>query len=97
MRYVDFTPGPAAAFIYRAVLNNGASLHTVDPETRTVTLRKIECGMVPRVDLARIDRVRRMSDELREVMETFGGVWRIAVFEDADKACQEYGCAEVSL
>ena len=86
MRYVDLTPAAAASFIYRAVRDNGASLHTIDPWTRTVTMRKLECGAAPRVDLARIERVhatvidsKGKGTAAREVMESAGGQWCIEV------------------
>ena len=84
MRYVDLTPAAAARFIYRAVRDNGASMHTVDPGTRTVTMRKLECGAAPRIDLARIERVhatvidsKGWGTAAREVMEEVGGQWCI--------------------
>jgi hypothetical protein len=86
MRYVDLTPSEATRLIYRAVRDNTASLHTVDPQTRTVTLRKLDCGMVPRVDLARIGRVhadvidsKGKGTSAREVMETAVGQWCVEV------------------
>jgi hypothetical protein len=86
MSHKGMKPDVLARSVYKHVIADLATLHSIDPETRTVTLRHIDDAKITRkpFDLDRMFFIRRrivdsggLGTSAREVMEQVGGEWSV--------------------
>jgi hypothetical protein len=100
MRYRNLRPDELAKRLWSVVRHGIATLHEVNPETRTIVIREVPEGMPVRkgfgIDLERLARLHEQiidsvgeGTSVLEIMQSVGGNWDVKVLAPEQPPAQQ--------